>query len=333
MLVANKAEKTMKLSNQEVCSLGFGKCLHISAEHKIGFDQLYNELNLYIPASNNVEIHNSTNKNLTIAIIGRPNVGKSTFFNQILGKQRSLVSEFAGTTRDSVNHEILVNNQYLTLIDTAGARRKGNVTDKVECLAVKQTIAAIKKVNIIIQVMDANNIFEKQDLRLSNLALDNKSLFIILINKIDLIKNMKDFDEELKYLINKKLSQFKDVKVIYTSFKKKFNRDDFFCSILDLWEKFNLRIPTKKLNEWLEKFLKQNSLPIVHGNTRLKIKYIKQSDNTPPNFIMFINIAGKYQVNPNFHRFILQDLKESFDLNSIPINITFKASSNPFKKD
>ena len=332
ILAANKSDKDNKLSTQEIGSLGLGQCLHISAEHKLGFEEIYNKLNEYIPSETNQIIPEEVKKNLSIAIIGRPNVGKSTLFNRILEQERSLVSDLAGTTRDSVDHEVSILGQDITLIDTAGARRKNKIKDNIEGLSIKQTIAAIREAKITIQVMDAENIFEKQDLRISNLALENKSLFILVINKSDLIKNMKDFDDELQYLINKKLSQINDVKVIYTSFKNKFNRDEFFRPILDLWQKYDTRISTRELNDWLEDFLTKQNLPIVKGNTRLKIKYIKQSGSKPPSFTLFINISGKYQINSNLHKFLLNALKESFDLKAIPIKINFKTSSNPYSK-
>ena len=227
ILIANKSDRSGKLSTQDIRSLGLGSCLRVSAEHKLGFEDIYNKLNQYIPSKIDQATSEELKNNLSIAIIGRPNVGKSTLFNRILGIERSLVSDVAGTTRDSVDHQISILKQDITLIDTAGARRKTKITEDIEGLSIKQTMAAIRKADITIQVMDASSIFDRQDLRLSNLALNHKSLFILVINKSDLIENIKIFDDELRYLVRKKLSQLHDVKVVYTSLKKDFNAIKF----------------------------------------------------------------------------------------------------------
>jgi GTP-binding protein len=330
ILIENKSERLGVVTSQEIRSLGFGKSLRISAEHKIGFESLYDRLLKVTPAPSKISPVDSQENDLFLGIIGRPNVGKSTLFNRILGVNKSLVSEKAGTTRDSVSHKIHFSNNTVNLIDTAGVRRRTKVTDSIEELSIKETISIIRKANIIIQVMDSQNIFEKQDLRLSNLALTNTSLFIFVVNKSDLIKNQRAFDEELQYLVKKKLSQFSDVKVIYTSFRKNFNKEVFFNEILELWETYNTRITTGQLNTWLQELLRSKTLPIIKGNTRLKIKYMTQSATAPPIFSFFTNMSSQYKINDNLYKFLLNSLKKSFDLTSIPVKLNFRGSSNPY---
>ena len=277
-----------------------------------------------------IELVEESADNLSIAIVGRPNVGKSTLFNSILGFERSLVSDIAGTTRDYLLYEINVNGVAINLIDTAGVRRKAKIQEKIEELSISKTIDAIKASDIVLLIMDSENAFEKQDLVLANLALRHNKLLIPVINKQDLIEDIDKFKEEVQYLMTKRLPQIKDIFSIFISAQKSFNKNSLFKKIIDLWNLYNIKIPTSKLNSWLSNTLETYSMPIMKNNIKLKIKYVKQNSSCPPTFVFFVNISNKVEINKNFEKFLTNSLRTKFSLQGIPIKIHFVFSKNPF---
>ena len=332
ILLANKSESKFILTQKELLKLGLGKAVFISAEHKLGFDEIYNELAL-ITSENSINLKVLQEKceaKISISIIGRPNVGKSTLFNAILGFERSLISEIAGATRDHITYKIKIFDNVINLIDTAGVRRKCKIDEEIEGLSVNKTISAIKASDIVLLVMDSQLALEKQDLALANLALKYNKLLIPIINKQDLIDDMTQFKDEMNYLIEKRLPQIKDIRALYVSAKKNFNAQILFKEIINLWELYEIKIPTSKLNNWLSQTLKTYSMPIVKNNLRLKIKYVKQSNVKPPNFLFFINISDKLLISQNFEKFLINSLRKNFKLYGIPIRVNFVPSKNPF---
>jgi GTP-binding protein len=352
ILIANKAESKRLLTQKELLRLGFGEAIFISAEHKMGFDDVYQAMlpmldKVLLPQSVQdqgaeeveEEIEEESEKEvgeqkeqeeISISIIGRPNVGKSTLFNAILGFERSLVSDVAGTTRDHVVYNLEILGNKINLIDTAGVRRRAKVHEEIEELSVKKAMSAIRVSDVVLLVMDSQLALEKQDLILANLALKQNKLLIPVINKRDLIENFAEFEDELNYLIKKRLPQIKDVSIIYTSAKKNFNPKTLFRKVIELWKLYQTRVPTSKLNEWLSQTLATYSLPIVKNNTKLKVKYVKQSDTQPPTFLFFINISTKLDVNKNFETFLVNSLRKKFGLYGMPIKTNFVPSKNPF---
>ena len=330
IIITNKSDIKINTFTKNHRILGFNEYCKISAEHKIGFNALYNKLITRIPKiiSRNIIFEK---EHLSVAIIGRPNAGKSTLFNRILGMNRSLVSKNAHTTRDNIRYTFTINNQIVTFIDTAGVRKKSKLIDNIEKLSINKTISAVKKSHIILHVMEANKALEQQDLTIANLALNKHALLIFVINKSDLISNYKIFHTELYYLIKKKLSQFYDVKIIYTSDKKRLNHVNFINIVLRLWIKYNVKIPTKDLNQWLQAVLLHTNLPVIRG-IKLKIKYIKQLTTAPPHFTLFTNLSQHYKINNNLHKFLVNSLKSFFNLMSIPIKMSFKTNYNPYTK-
>ena len=332
MLLANKAESKLVLTPKELSALGLGEAIFISAEHKLGFDEIYNRVGTITQETFiNTEI---TEKNceagVSVCIIGRPNVGKSTLFNAILGFERSLVSEIAGTTRDHVIYQIKIFDTTINLIDTAGVRKKSKVHEDIEELSVNKTISAIRASDIVLLIMDSQLALEKQDLTLANLVLKYNKLLIPIINKKDLIGDITEFRKEINYLFKKRLPQIKDIDVLYTSAEKNFNPKVLFQKIIDLWDLYQTRIQTSKLNDWLTQTLKAYSLPMINNNTRLKIKYVKQSSIQSPSFLFFTNISSNFSINKNFEKFLINSLRKHFKLYGIPIKANFILSKNPF---
>lgn len=329
ILLANKSESKRVVTQKDLIKLGLEAGIFISAEHKLGFEDIYQAIKSYIDRSIGL-VEEENADNLSIAIIGRPNVGKSTLFNSILGFERSLVSDIAGTTRDYLLYEINTNGITVNLIDTAGVRRKSKIREKIEELSITKTIETIKASNVVLLLMDSENAFEKQDLILANLALRYNKLLVPVVNKQDLIKDISKFKDEIKYLITKKLPQIKDVTTIFISAQENFHQKSLFKKIINLWNLYNIKISTSKLNNWLNDILSTYNLPIMKNNIKLKIKYVKQNSSCPPTFIFFLNVSNKVEINKNFEKFLINSLRAKFLLHGIPIKIHFVFSKNPF---
>ena len=330
ILLANKSESKQILSQNDLLKLGFGEAIFISAEHKMGFDDIYHELNPIIGKKFDYIEEKQDKKEISISIIGRPNVGKSTFFNAILGFERSLASDVIGTTRDHIIYKMEVFDTIINLIDTPGIRRKSRVHEKIEELSVDKTISAIKASDIVLLVMDSQLALEKQDLVLANLVLKYNKLLIPIINKKDLVNNIDKFKDEVNYLIEKRLPQIKGIELLYTNAKRGFYTEMLFRKIISLWELYQIKIPTSQLNSWLNQTLKTYNMPIVKNNIRLKIKYVKQSSTHPFSFLFFTNISNEFSVNQNFEKFLINSLREKFGLHGMQIKASFISSKNPF---
>lgn len=327
-LLANKSESKILLSQKDFKSLGFGEPILISAEHKIGFDKINNLLLNY--SSQTTNHPKKTDDSISIAILGRQNVGKSSLFNTILGFERSLVSNIRGTTRDYITHKLSIHGIEVNLIDTAGIRKKTKIQDKVEELSVNKTLSIIKSSDIILLVMDPTHALERQDLTLANLVLKNNKLLIPVINKQDLINNPLIFQKTINNLLVNKLPQTKHIITIFTSSQEKMDKNLIFKKILYLWKLYSIKIPTSILNDWLIKTLKKYPIPISKNNVRVKIKYVKQYSSRPPTYVFFLNVINNSCISKNFKNFLLNSLRTRFNLKGIPIKMCFIASKNPY---
>ena len=327
-ILANKSESITILKQKDLKRLGFGEGIFISAEHKLGFETIYKTLKNNIKET--TEFFKQGNYNLSVGIIGRPNVGKSKLFNSILNFERSLVSHVSGTTRDYLIHKININRSKFNLIDTAGVRKKSKIQEKIEELSIKKTIYAMKLSDVILLIMDSKNLLEKQDLILANLALENSKLLIPIINKQDFITNIHNAKFKINCLLKKTLPQIKNIFTIFISAQNKFNKNLLFKIINNLWDLYNIKISTSKLNDWLNIVFKINNMPITKNNIKLKIRYMKQILYCPPTFNFFINIANKIQFNKNFERFLINSLRKKFSLSGIIIKVYFILSKNPY---
>ena len=332
IFVANKAEKNTD-SVDDYYKLGFGKPIKISAAHRLGLIDLYQALQAKYPK--NLEYSGASiwekpkNKTdvISIAIIGRPNVGKSSFINSILSQDRLLVMDEAGTTRESIEIEWQYAGQKLKLIDTAGVRRKKNVTENLEQLSTGDTIHALKFANNVILMLDAREEITKQDLNLANLVIENGRCLTIVFNKMDLIENSKAFQEEIAYKLGKFLSQVKDVAVSYISVIKEHKLDQVLDSVIASNKLWNTKISTSQLNKWLQIAKSENSLSV--GGSKIKVKYCLQTGIRPPTFKFFANKTSA-QIPQNYKQYLLNSLRAAFGMNGVPIRINFTTTENPY---
>ena len=337
MLIVNKCEKPFAFS-QEYYKLGMGDPIPISAEHGLGMNDLYDEIieqsktkpTLISPGVNEDDnIFDPIKADcIQIVITGRPNVGKSTFINSILDEERLLTGPEAGITRESIEIDWEYKNHKLKLIDTAGLRKRNAINEHLEKLSTSDAINSINFANTVILMIDAQNPLEQQDLNIANYTIDQGRSLIIVVNKWDLITDKIKFKEELNYKLEKNLPQIKGVPVVFISAINKQHIDKVIDECIKIYEIWNKRISTSKLNDWLRFVVDEHPLPLQKGGKRIKIKYMTQIKSRPPTFKLFSNNPDK--ITDTYQRYLINKLRENFGLLGVPIRFIFGKSDNPF---
>lgn len=334
ILVVNKAEgKAGRNVAAEAYKLGLGEPIAISAEHGEGLSELYDALSKFAPKNENEnedgeeEIAEDTvEKPLQLAIVGRPNVGKSTLFNHILGEERVLTGPEAGITRDAIMVDHTFEGRTFKLVDTAGMRRKANVNAKVEKLSVADTLETIKYAHVVVLVLDAEMPLEKQDNTIAALVEQEGRCMVIAINKWDLVADKTAYIKTIYQRLEHVLPQVKGIPVIPISGKTGHNVTKLLHECFRMYDLWNAHISTGQLNRWLEAALEKNTPQLVSGR-RVKIRYMVQKTARPPTFILFSNTSD---VPEHYIRYLTNDLREAFDLPGVPIRIRIKKNKNPY---
>lgn len=333
VLVTNKCEGAQGDEGlYEAYSLGLGEPVPISSEHGLGMDDLYQALvNHYKGPLDESEMdeHDEEAGALQLAIVGRPNVGKSTLINKLLGEERLLTGPEAGVTRDSIAIDWEYNGQSIRLHDTAGMRKKTKVTEKVERMAVADSLRAIQYAQVAVLLLDATQPFERQDQQIGAQVVQEGRCLVVALNKWDLVENKQAYLEELRYMLDKTLPQIKNVPCISISAKNGKNLDKLMASIFEVYELWNKRIPTAKLNEWLEHLVAHHPPPLIAGR-RLRIKYITQIKTRPPTFVLFCSKA--LALPDSYTRYLINGLREDFKLDGVPLRMMVKSGKNPYVK-
>ncbi len=326
ILLINKSEgKNLEAYASEAYKLGIGDPICISAEHGQGMEDLYNAM---LPHASEAppEIEEK-NKPLQIAIVGRPNAGKSTLINQAIGQDRLVTSEVAGTTRDAIPVDFDYKGKPVRLVDTAGLRRRSRVHEKVESLSVSETMRSIQYAEVVLLVVDATCPLEKQDLTIARRVVDEGRALILVLNKIDLVddieKLLKDVRNQLKFT----LSQVRDIKVLHVSALSGRNFHKIFDVVFQVYTTWQTRISTGKLNKWLEYTIDKNPPPLSSGR-RIKMRYITQIKSRPPTFVIFI--SKPTDVPDSYVRYLTNNLRDDFDMDGIPIRIYMRKGDNPY---
>ncbi len=336
ILIANKCENyDGDAFTKEFYKLGFGKPIAISAEHKIGFMDLYEELNKLIEKYQETfaeinEDNNSGEKNydLQIAVIGRPNAGKSSFLNHILKSQRLITGPEAGITRDAIAIDHDYKNHRIRFIDTAGIRKKTNITQKLEKLSTLDSYRAIRFAQVIILLIDANMVLDHQDVALAGQVLKEGRVLLFGINKIDSVKIDKEtFMRQVRTQIQNLFPEISGAPILGVSALTGYNIDKILDMALASYQQFQMKITTSKLNEWLEYARTQHS-PKLHKGKPVKLKFVSQIKNRPPTFGVFTNhpqvLTGDYQ------RYLVNSLRQFFSINLSPIRLYLRKSENPY---
>lgn len=338
ILVKNKCENKISYENFE--SLGFGDGVAISAEHNLGFDDLYeaicdscrDKIAIESRAEQESDQNNTRNvNNITkVAIVGRPNVGKSTMINAILGDDRLLTGEQAGITRDAISVEYAFKNHQFAIIDTAGQRKKAKVEEKIESTAVLDAWRYIKQANVVVVVMDIRNPLEKQDVTIARRAFDEGKIVIFALNKSDTVENPEKILVDVEFRAAKEFAQLPGIKCLLVSAKKKQGLARIFSVAIKLVESWSMRISTAQLNNWFSGIIAKNPPPLVNGMP-IKLKYISQTNVKPPTFVVFANRAE--HLPASYERYLLNQLRKSFKLPGVPLRIFVRQRENPHMKE
>lgn len=332
ILIANKCENSGKALEgiQESYRLGLEEPVAVSAEHGLGIADLYDALIPHIKEKE-MEDADEDDSNLQLAIVGRPNVGKSTLFNRLLGEDRAIASEVAGTTRDAIYVKAKYEGQVIQLVDTAGIRKRGKrVGENVENMSVKDSYEAIQYAHVVCLILDATLGLESQDIKIAEHAWREGRCLIIGLNKIDLVDNPSAVKDEIRYTLSKSLAQAYDVPVISFSAKtsKKPNLEKIYSLSFELMETWNKRMSTSKLNDWLADVLQEHPPPL-HKGKRVKLRYITQIKSRPPTFALFTTSNIK-QLKDSYQRYLLNRLREDFGFDHVPLRLLIRKSDNPY---
>ena len=306
----------------EFYALGADKIYGISAEHSYGLDDLLDALIAVMPGAPEEEVELEETTIPRIAVLGRPNVGKSTFINALLGEDRLLVHDAPGTTRDAVDSEVNLGGRKFVFIDTAGMRKKAKIDDRLERFSVMRSLRSLGRCHVAILMMDARDGVVDQDARIAELAVEEGRALIIVFNKWDLIEDKEKRRVELELEVTERLPHASWAPILVMSAKEKRHLGKLPALLTTVIDNYRRRIGTGELNRALEGWLKKNPPPT--GHSPLKIYYLTQTRVAPPSIVFFTSRRGK--VPENYRRYLLNQLRETFDLTGVPIRVYFRPS-------
>ncbi|NEU98839.1 ribosome biogenesis GTPase Der [Bradyrhizobium uaiense] len=338
VLVANKAEgRHGEIGAMESYALGLGDPVQISAEHGEGMADLHEALSALVPETpeeddeiaddEDISEEEAAQRPIRVAIVGRPNAGKSTLINHLLGEERLLTSPEAGTTRDSIAVEITWQGREFRVFDTAGLRRRSRIEEKLEKLSVADALRAVRFAEVVVMMMDAQNRFEEQDLRIADLVEREGRAIVLAVNKWDLVERKPNQISQLRIDADHWLPQVKGAPIVAVSGLMGEGIDRLMTAIQEAYAVWNRRLPTSALNRWFEQAIQASPPPAVSGR-RLKLNYITQVKARPPSFVLFCSRADA--IPRSYLRYLINSLRETFDLPGTPIRITLREKANPF---
>ncbi|MCK5575301.1 MAG: ribosome biogenesis GTPase Der [Sphingomonadales bacterium] len=360
ILLANKCEGGGGDSGYyEAYSLGLGEPIAVSAEHGEGLAGFYAEL-LRVSEEYNISFEDEEvedpNKEevgtaleydlvegdlayefddedvddslIQIAIVGRPNAGKSTLINYLLGEERMITGPEAGLTRDSIGVDWEYEGRTIRLVDTAGLRKKSRITDKLERLSAADSLRAVQYAQVVVLMIDAEQGIEKQDLKIASHVVEEGRSLVIALNKWDVVDDRLGRQRQVLDVLTKSLPQLKGVQVLHFSALTGQGTQKLLPTVLDVYEIWNSRVPTNSLNRWLEAVIERHPPPMVNGRP-IKIRFAAQVKTRPPTFLLFVNRTD--DMPKSYIRYLENDLRKTYDIPGIPLRIVMRKGKNPYE--
>ncbi len=341
ILVANKSEGRAGTEGfYEAFQLGLGEPVAISAEHGEGIGELTETM----LAALGLKQHRRSraegtaggehrvgddSRPIRVAIVGRPNAGKSTLVNTLLGEERMITGPEPGLTRDAVATDFLWGGRPVRLFDTAGLRRKARIFEKAEKLSASDAVRAIRFAEVVVVLIDAQNPLEHQDLTIADLVEEEGRALVLAVNKWDLIADKPKMLRELRAALGERLAQLPGVPLVPLSALSGRGLDKLEAAVFDSYERWNRRVPTPALNRWLAEAMERHTAPAARGR-RIKIRFMTQPSARPPTFIAF---CSQPEALPRAYlRYLTNSLRQAFDLPGVPIRLKLRKGDNPYAK-
>jgi len=342
IVVANKSEGKAGVSGAlEAYALGLGEPVSISAEHGEGLSELYDALREVLPreeepeedefAEESVETEQADKPadTIRVAVVGRPNAGKSTLINKLIGEDRLVTGPEPGITRDSIEVPFEYFGHKFEILDTAGMRKRAKVQEKLEKLSVGDSLRSIRFADVVVLLLDATKPFEEQDLRIADLVVREGRALVIGMNKRDLAAPAMTMGKTLREEADHWLPQAKGMPIIAMSGMHGDGLDKLMKAVIETYRVWNKRVSTAVINRFLERALAQNPPPAVSG-ARIKLRYMTQAKARPPTFILF---GTRTDALPeSYMRYLIHGVREAFEMPGVPIRFAFREPENPFKK-
>ena len=341
IVVANKSEGRMAEAGVlEAYELGLGEPVAISAEHGENLAELYAALAAAVPEK--IELQRTraledaqaegvvpAPNPIRIAVVGRPNCGKSTLINRLLGEERLLTGSEAGITRDAIAVDLVWHERLLRIYDTAGLRRRSRIEEKVEKLSIADALNAVRFAEVVILLLDAQRLFEEQDLRIADLIEREGRALVIGVNKSDIVESGARSVRNLREQVDHLLPQVKGAPVVPVSALTGQGLDRLMQAVIDAHIVWNRRVETSALNRWLAEVVSSHPPPAVSGR-RMRLDYMTQPKSRPPTFVLFMS---RPEAMPDaYRRYLVNSLREQFDLPGTPIRLTLREKKNPYAR-
>lgn len=360
-LLANKCEGRGGIAGlAEAYKMGLGDPIPISAEHGEGMGELYDIIRARIEADpvlaaelaaqyeddpfpeeivdgvdldeadlegEEIVVERGPKGPLKLAIVGRPNVGKSTLVNRLIGEDRLLTGPEAGITRDAIEVPWTYKDREIHLIDTAGLRRKARVVEKLERMSTTDSMRAVRFAQVVMLVLDGDQMLEKQDLAIARTVLDQGRALIIAVNKWDAVTDKNAAGQRLRDRLDTSLAQVRGIPWIPVSALRGSNLDKLLDAVLNIYDIWNTRVPTSRLNRWLERMVDQHPPPLSKGR-RLRLRYMTQVKARPPTFAAFVSQAD--ELPESYVRYLVSGLRDEFGLVGVPIRVNLRKRRNPY---
>ena len=328
LLVANKAEGRAATSAVlDAFSLGLGEPLAVSAEHGEGISNLMLEIAERLPPAAPAD-DNEADRPLKLAIVGRPNAGKSTLLNRLIGEERMITGPEPGLTRDAIAVVLTAPDGHrIELVDTAGLRRRARIEAPLEKMSVSAAIEALKMAEVVVLTVDATEGINDQDLQIARLVEREGRACVIALNKWDAVPDRSATRKAVTERLEESLAQMKGIPVVTLSAMTGAGVDRLLPAVRQAHAVWNMRVPTGELNRWFERALEKHQLPLVNGR-RLKLRYVTQAKARPPTFLVFGTRAEK--LPEDYQRYLVNNLRETFDLPGTPIRLHLRGTTNPY---